>query len=236
MNNEQRIEDIYALLDTTNETNKEVSNQLHSIDNDVTEYGKTIIEIAKNTVANSDGIADNRTRLDSILSNADSIQEEIETVNTNIKSIKDYEGLAEDEKVAFTNKLEDVLTNLAENKVDVSDAVRTLSEQYTEKIIALSSKITSIDEALKDGTYETKISQLNENVKSLRTELKELIAQQDRESLKYSERQVTIINNIQALMTELKAANDVTTTLTNKVDTATTRIGVMEARVDAINK
>lgn len=236
MNNEQRIEDIYALLDTTNETNKDVSNQLHSIDNDVTEYGKTIIEIAKNTVANSDGIADNRTRLDSILSNADSIQDEIETVNANIKSIKDYEGLAEDEKVAFTNKLEEVLTNLAENKVDVSDAVRTLSEQYTEKIIALSSKITSIDDALKDGTYETKISQLNENVQSLRTELKDLIAQQDRESLKYSERQVTIINNIQALMTELKAANEVTTTLTNKVDTATTRIGVMEARVDAINK
>lgn len=236
MNNEQRIEDIYALLDTTNETNKDVSNQLHSIDNDVTEYGKTIIEIAKNTVANSDGIADNRTRLDSILSNADSIQEEIETVNANIKSIKDYEGLAEDEKVAFTNKLEEVLTNLAENKVDVSDAVRTLSEQYTEKIIALSSKITSIDDALKDGTYETKISQLNENVQSLRAELKDLIAQQDRESLKYSERQVTIINNIQALMTELKAANEVTTTLTNKVDTATTRIGVMEARVDAINK
>lgn len=236
MNQEQSILDIKALLETTNSTNEQLKEGIAGVDTSVTELGQTTIEIAKTVVATSDNAFESNTKLDRVIENTESVEEGLQDLNKNIESIKEFDGINAELKDEFKQDLTDILTQLRDNKVSVHDAVQAMGEKYTEQVISVSNKLTSIKDAVESGEYESKLAEAREEIEALRKDVADLQRKQEEDSVKYSERQVQLIEKVNTLIGDIKTSNSGVETLTSKLDSATTRLGVVETRVDALGK
>ena len=108
-------------------------------------------------------------------------------------------------------------------------------EKYTNKVISLSSKLEEIKGLIQTGQYEQKINDVQNDTNRLSLKLDQMKEDQENKTKETVERIDKLVTSVESLVQAIEVSNTNSENVERAVEDATTRIGVMETRVDALN-
>ena len=127
-----------------------------------------------------------------------------------------------------------MLQNTEQSQENIKQSLIEVYEKYTNKVISLSSKLEEIKGLIQTGQYEQKINDVQNDTNRLSLKLDQMKEDQENKTKETVERIDKLVTSVESLVQAIEVSNTNSESVERAVEDATTRIGVMETRVDAV--
>lgn len=235
MNQEQYMLDIKALLETANETNAAKTQEIKNLDTSLTDLGQTTIELSKAVLRTSSDVDTQHNKVINVSLKQDAISEKVDDLRSLLSTITNVEGFSSSLDKDIKDELAKVLQNTEQSQENIKQSLIDVYEKYTNKVISLSSKLEEIKGLIQTGQYEQKINDVQNDTNRLSLKLDQMKEDQENKTKETVERIDKLVTSVDSLVQAIEVSNMNAESVERAVEDATTRIGVMETRVDALN-